>query len=647
MIIITDESKRLQLIENKNIFSLKEIIKEETEDKKLEVLNVVKNTISTIKDRGSEINGANKEQLKMAANILLSKHKTNKPVVIPMEMGLGKSTLIEEFLKYKVNTDDRFGAIVVKERIEDVLALERCLSGKAKAVYSFYPEHCQKGHIEYKRMICKECEYRSGCKIKKAILEQSYYPIVIITAERFRREMLYNRNISKYKYFYGKLNQRLDREIIIIDEKPPITVNNTISRKAVQKVYETLRYFNDISLQKDIKKFKNHLNILNKKLSSLEISGYYIKPIDMEFNLPDKIKQYFTNNYEDNDIEIIEFIISIIRKGAVIRKDNIKLNIPRQLITIDYIEYKKNGIKTVIMDGTAMYDIDYSRAGTFCILDLPRLRSYHNVVIKNCPGMNVSRSSMRNKEYFDFKKLLEDIDYIKDKEIFILSYLQQKNIIKNIVKRSSLNINNKIAIDHFNNVKGKNNYSNYEVMIMLGNDNKGDAYYIAKSMSLGFKIEDFSYINKKEGRKAKDINLRTVTLSNMFCNILQNIFRIKIRRNVRTNIVLYSFISDIDMINIISEYFQDCQLESWYPNKFYRNYLKHIESKKEILELVEYIETYFAKNDIIKKKSIREHLNYNPDSPNKLARHLKNDYVQYILFNLGIVVKHHNLSKIA
>lgn len=77
-----------------------------------------------IKEYGGTVSREHYSQLQTVAKILhFPLIDCNKPVVVPMETGLGKSTMIEEFLSLKLDDEtDEFGAIVVKERIEDIIA---------------------------------------------------------------------------------------------------------------------------------------------------------------------------------------------------------------------------------------------------------------------------------------------------------------------------------------------------------------------------------------------------------------------------------------------------------------------------------------------------------------------------------------------
>gem|GEM_PF-2276777 len=635
--------KEIELLKNK-LYSLDEVCFQYSE---LQILALTKATAERIESYNGMITKEHYEQLKAAATVLLAPLKTEKPIVIPLETGLGKSTMIEEFLKFKLNTDGNFGAIVVKERIEDILALEANLKGKAKAIYSFYPEYCIRGYKEYQRIVCKNC--KAECRIKKALTEQKNYPVLLMSSERFRLEMLYRNQLKDFLTFFDVNGIEHKRSILIIDEKPPLAVNRPITRNDIRKVYEAIKNIQPESeVYDETQHLILHLKRLNNLLSDLEFTGPFLHGTESDFKLSWAFKSYFESVYPEDEVEILENIASLIRSGGVIRKEIAKINLEVQAITADYIRFSGlDDLKIIVFDATAKYDAEY-KDGEFIILDLPEIRSYSNLTILNCP-INLSRINVfgkRNRERFDFVKLFQDLEYIKGQEVFVLTYQKLADTVRKCAEESSFYKDNRVYFEHFNNVKGKNIYANCTMMLNVGLNNKGDAYYLAKAISISDEIK-FEEAEKKEDIMVMlEERMKRIIESDMFTEMIQNFSRTALRKSMDKQVVIYSFINDSELLEMLRAYFTNAVIETWYPERFYRHYLQNgSEHDQKVMKLVEFLEMHFSNKDKLTKKEIREALGYNDQDT--LANHLKAEYVKKVLCKLNIQEEYHSLKKVS
>ncbi|ABB14862.1 hypothetical protein [Carboxydothermus hydrogenoformans] len=600
-----------------------------------------------IKAYGGTVSLEHYGQLRTVAKILLFPLiDSSKPVVVPMETGLGKSTMIEEFLRLKLDDDfNNFGAIVVKERIKDILALEEKLKGKARAVYSFYPDHCLQGYKEYQRIACRNCD--ADCRMKKAVSEQKNYPVLLMSSERFRLEMLYGRHLRDFLAFCDKDGIEHKRNILIIDEKPPLAINKPVNRKDIRKAYEVIRYIQPGSeLYEEAQHLMSHLKKLNTVLNDLDFTSPFLSALEPCFKLSDKFKSFFEEAYTENDVEILECIASLIRKGGILRAEETKIGLEAQAITTDYIEFAKlDGLKTIIFDATAKYDAEY-KEGQFAILDLPQIRNYDNLTIYNCP-VNLSRTNIFSKKSsarFDFKKLFQDLEGIKDKEVFILTYQKLVNTIKKELMDTMFYKNNRVYIDHFNNIKGKNIYANCTVMLNIGINHKGDEYYLAKAVSVSNKqdFDDLSSADDKAVVLAEKV--KRVIESDLFTEMIQNFCRTALRKSTNEQVQIYSFIGEPVLLELLTTYFPNAKIETWYPEEFYKHYLTHGSKRnKKVLQLGEFLKTQFSQKSIITKKEVREALGYTDQDT--LANHLKIGYVKNLMKKMNIEEKYHHLQK--
>lgn len=95
--------------------SISEIIKPKV-GYKAQVKKVLDNFKKTI---NREIPNSQEENLKKLASLFLNDVKVNKPIVVNLDIGQGKSTLLMEFIKYIHEVDDTFSSVIVKRTLQE------------------------------------------------------------------------------------------------------------------------------------------------------------------------------------------------------------------------------------------------------------------------------------------------------------------------------------------------------------------------------------------------------------------------------------------------------------------------------------------------------------------------------------------------
>ncbi|MBP1736124.1 MAG: hypothetical protein H6Q60_5 [Oscillospiraceae bacterium] len=213
-----EETKDLLKIRNLNTCSLEQLIINGKHTDEAE--KIAEATKQIIISRGSQVSEAHHKTLKEMAFVLLEDfQQADKAAVVPAECGIGKTTLIEAFLKYKLDTDEDFGAIVVKEQISDIRQLKSALNGKACGLYSFCSEECLNGLKNYSRITCKTCEKK--CKMNLAKDNFKDYPVIIMSGEKLRMLMMYKGGINDFLNFNdanGKKNSHYRRKAAYCDQ---------------------------------------------------------------------------------------------------------------------------------------------------------------------------------------------------------------------------------------------------------------------------------------------------------------------------------------------------------------------------------------------------------------------------------------------
>lgn len=95
--------------------SIKEIIKSKV-GYKAHVKKIIDNFKKTI---NREIPNSQEENLKKLASLFLNDVKVNKPIVVSLDIGQGKSTLLMEFIKCIHEVDDTFSSVIVKRTLQE------------------------------------------------------------------------------------------------------------------------------------------------------------------------------------------------------------------------------------------------------------------------------------------------------------------------------------------------------------------------------------------------------------------------------------------------------------------------------------------------------------------------------------------------
>ena len=83
---------------------------------KAHVNEIIKNFLKTI---NREIPRSQEENLRKLASLFLNDVKIDKPIVVNLDIGQGKSTLLLEFIKYIYEIDNKFSTVIVKRTLQE------------------------------------------------------------------------------------------------------------------------------------------------------------------------------------------------------------------------------------------------------------------------------------------------------------------------------------------------------------------------------------------------------------------------------------------------------------------------------------------------------------------------------------------------
>lgn len=488
-------SNNLKLV--KNVYSADELVSIDDQTNQL-VKDIVEKFIQTFQLRG----GATKEQIYFAeetAKIIFGQLKENIAVVIPAPCGFGKSSIsleiITKTIELNKNGLSNDGLILVTDRLESLRETQEALAQKGLSGFTYLLEGWNENICNNKKIkesdskICKKCPY-TDCKIHKQQIEQNEYPILLITNARLRETGESIKQYSSYK--------KGNRTILLIDERPEvldsIKVNkallNQISTEISKCEYDNTSDKTD--LENMFKKIEGHIidkmQNLRKQHKRFIISISNNEPIcktDRDFmKLWDKYMKY---TYK-RELDHIHTVLT--RGGFYVYEKNTEF-----IATIgsrDFRDMYCETFKTIIFDGTALYDPLYNKMyeqQSIKYLDVDNTRLYENLQINYHLKHKLTKSNFNNKGYlvkacakFANKKLKKNIG----KKAYIITYQSKALELAKCLKNNNLTIPmpNESETYYFGATKGKNTMQDCNIMFQFGRDTLPDYEYIIRWLSV-------------------------------------------------------------------------------------------------------------------------------------------------------------------
>ncbi len=557
------------------------------------------------KDKKNKISEKQSKFYYDCTRLILNELNTKNPIIIPAKCGFGKSTfiktLIETLILHKDKIDHKYiQMIIVANKIADLDKLKKDIEEKY-GKYNNVPyitilqswneniacldkEDPVSNYKDSQNRCNQNCEYKE-CPLVKQYIEVDYSPILAVTTERFSR-MSRENIIDRYKYFH---NGTKKREFIIIDEKPIILRNNSISLNDIHRLKKILLEYPP-NRNKSSVYSKKKVDILIKLDSIEKLLISYIKDYneyDNFFILPEMIdfitdwKEVFGNKYykETDNIE------QMFQTGIVWNKYK------NNFYLVQDTTFNTGDIKTFIFDGTASMTLEY-RNNTFISIKMEDYKNFDNLTFHVING-SISKSKIKENP----EKLAAICDWINSyfhTNTYVISYREALGykVSQELTKRlqGNKNIildNNKIA--HFGNTKGKNLWNKCDNMVQIGWNIFDSGLYIAKYLSLNpdkrenlISLEDnadeiYSFLKITKG-KFDNLGIQVYKEFDTIVNFEQEVFRTSIREFSSTgNVDIYVFLND----NKESEHLKDLTSVRFWGCKFKKDKTKIFEKYDE------------------------------------------------------------------
>lgn len=587
---------------------------------------------------------------------VLCKANKEKPYLIPLDMGGGKSLIIETFLQEMIICNPNFGAIVCVQRIEDVKKKAQEINivvGKEVAfpMYGFVEEECllnKKGN-SYSYCIAKKgkpCSLASKCRLFKQPQNQENYPIIVMTIKGLS---LRSKSLDKYNYFLQD-KQKINREMLIIDEKPEMifveTLNfknfETYSKRILEAIQER-NFDGDLTVYNE---FNNAVELIEPYFTFEAKGRTLVEPLIDDYYFSTDFWELFNSiyDYTNNEYKIPKILESVLKNGGhieAVNEDKISIT------TSSYQSYSKfNEFQTIVFDGTGDIDLEYQHK-KFHVLNFEPIRTYEGLTINKCDFISGTKTGMQNEEKIrafceEVKKIAEENP---DEKIFVPVFKDNESDVREHLKKYI--DSERIKIAHFGSTRGSNNYKDCNIVIIGGILHKTENYYIGKSLALykqrGIELEDIGCSNFDKVRRFDDTQIEIIKILDMLVDYSQEIKRSNQRDNSK-NIKgeVYIFHNDKILLDIIGLKFPKCNFIEWIPEKMVKEQVFSRNNNKNVQAIYDYIENNSNK-EVITFKEMREAVGIKKTQLSDILR--KNQSILTLIKLKGYVVEKCNHDK--
>ncbi|URN95138.1 MAG: hypothetical protein NAG76_02455 [Candidatus Pristimantibacillus lignocellulolyticus] len=630
-----------------NARSVKELIKDVSEQEQQQIENIAESVIGDFKNAYNQnINDRHVQYIFDIVTLLVKASEQEKPTLIPLEMGGGKSTIIKVFLQQMLRDSNDYGAVVVVDRIEDAKKLAEEINDyfgsdqHALALYGFDEDDCLDNLYENaKNNSCPvfatnfkyKCNHIQRCRYFQQGEIQKQYPVLIVTKKRISLDF---GKIGKYKFF-GEHDEK-QRKLLLFDEKPSIVSIRELNHKQFDR-------YNDL-IQSKMEKSETPeaLKEFNKAVEYVESHFYdaekreLFEAIDKDFYFSDAFQTEFRKQFPDYTREIFEYpntLQNIIRNGG--HKDVTSKGV--KLITNVYQDYADiSGFKTFIFDGTADMDLEYNH-DKYRLINFEPIRTYEGLEINICDTISASRTSLSDSD--KVKAFCDDVITICEQhptsKVYIPTFMSNEDEIadylKDYIQRGQ------VLLAHYGATKGTNKFKECDIVAICGILHKNENHYIAKAKAIyeqcGELLDDIDCTKYDNVRRFNDNRIEAVKLLDMLAEYSQEIKRSNQRNNAE-NVAgkVYVFHNDKLLLEQIGLKFPNCTISEWYPQNMIETAIVTKGNNPKQMAFIDYINE--CEKHEIWFDEIREYL----DMPTKgFSKLINNDTIQDFIKSKGYV----------
>lgn len=396
--------------------------------------------------------------------------KYERPILVNAAPGLGKSTSLATFLYANVRRDMYFGALIVKEKLDDCEALAAAINEGASRPYALAIKGSNK--FADKRLYAQQYD------------DALNYPIVIISTKMLETRAVCGDLIEKLQPFVNVMGESLKRRVLIIDERPTIAQQFSINTDTINAAASTLiKAFThtDEAATITAQRLMSHINLLRGYLEDISLDSVQpgkplkLPPFEPDFTIPRAIYRAYRKTQNNEQIETLVHLEHIIRNGGYLDIQQTPVITDSVVVTYPFDEFNA----VTILDGTCEIDMKYLAFESY-ITKPDHVRKYPNVTFFESNEMNFSRSYLRNIEVDDkadaaaveyYQKFLYStitfaIETSEKNDGKTLIYLNKTATFDELEKLTEKNAS--IGTKYFDSGRSSNEYTSFDNAIFMG-----------------------------------------------------------------------------------------------------------------------------------------------------------------------------------
>jgi hypothetical protein len=481
------------------------------------------------------------------------------PIIVGAQPGYGKSTMLSVYLRYMVRQHlDSFGAIVVKERLDDIKRLadeinldDRGDGAMTRNNYAYYIEG-----FDAERMTREHYE--------EQFTAQAQFNVVIMTTKQFELQALKD-NLGAFRRFKTDRGMNRPRRALLIDEKPSLVISQRLSYDQLNGLKANILHASHEATgtrQAYVNRTFDLINELSGIIEAQEDNGRFkLDPIKRNYILPRKLLTNYGEVYGVEELQVLRAFERVVGYGSEISSMNGRV----ELVSTYYLHYDITEFNTFIMDGTG--DIDPEYIGRDFNLFMPEVKpDLSNVTFHICNKYGMSKTSIKsNPQAIDnisneCREILEQVEgttlIVTNKEF--IAELESK------LPQSEYDV----VFKHYDGGRGSNSFADINNAIYIGVLNKGSAYYSTAAQAVvgDRQGEVFDIQQSKAGGRYEfaDDRVEEYKSLDIAVGMVQETHRL--RSNKKDNDVnIYVFYNDDRTISHITEAYEGSKIVEYVP----------------------------------------------------------------------------------
>jgi hypothetical protein len=481
------------------------------------------------------------------------------PVIVGATPGFGKSTMLSTYLRHMVRKHpDTFGAIVVKERLDD---MDR-LADEINSDGTEQPALLRRNNYAYVIRGYDENEMTRE-HYEEQFTTQAQYNVVIMTTKQFELQALKD-NLGAFGRFRDGRGSNKPRRLLLVDEKPSLIVShrldyeqlNTLKADILQASHEATG-----KRQAYVNKTFDVINELSGVIEQTDETGRHkLEPLKPGYMLPRKLLANFGEVYGVEKLQVLRSFERAVGYGGEINAFNGRVSI----VSTYFLHYDITDFNTFILDGTGDIDPEYIGRDFNLIMPIEK-PDCSNVTFHVCDQYGLSKTSItQNLDALDniaaeCRRIVER----HDGKTLIVTYKEFAPILA-----KKLDDLEDVVFKHFDGGRGSNDYVGADNAIYIGNLHKGPSYYSTAAQAvIGGRIGcELDITQKKSGGRYvyTDKLVEQFKSLDMAVNMIQETNRLRANKK-QENVNFYVFSNDGEMVRHILDAYEGAKLTKYTP----------------------------------------------------------------------------------